>query len=140
MKTINVTIVSAEKELYSGDVQFFAATAITGEIGVYPNHMPILTLLKPGQVRLTLSEGKEEVFWISGGILEVQPEQIIVLADSAERAEALDTKTAEEAMRKAEELISARDSSEDFDYEQAQTELSIARSQLDALNRLKQFK
>ncbi len=140
MKTINVTIVSAEKELYSGDVTFFAGTAVTGEIGVYPGHLPVLTLLKPGQVRLTLSDEKEEVFWISGGILEVQPNQIIVLADSAERASDVDSAAAQKAVEKAEQLLKEAGSSEDFDFEQAQTELSIARSQLDAVNRMKQFR
>ncbi len=135
MKTIKVTIVSAEKELYSGDVTFFAGTAVTGEIGVYPGHVPTLAMLKPGQVRLTLEGDKEEVFWISGGLLEVQPTQIIVLADSAERAGDLDLEAAQKAKAEADKMMSSQD--KEFDSAQAQMELNIAKSQLDAINRLK---
>ena len=139
MKTINVTIVSAEKELYSGDVTFFAGTAVSGEIGVYHGHVPMLALLKPGQVRLTFADGKEDVFWISGGIVEVQPNQIIVLSDSAERADALDEAAVEALREKTRKLWDDKEKGS-FDVEQAQTELSIATSQLDAINRLKNLK
>ncbi len=137
MKTINVTVVSAEKELYSGVATFFAATAITGEIGVYPGHVPTLAQLKAGQVRLTLDNGKEEVFWISGGLLEVQPQEIIVLADSAERAKDLDEAAVKRAQEEARKAIESGGKS--LDIEKALIELTLAQSQLDAVNRLKSF-
>lgn len=137
MKTINVTVVSAEKELYSGVATFFAATAITGEIGVYPGHVPTLAQLKAGQVRLTLENDKEEVFWISGGLLEVQPQEIVVLADSAERAKDLDAAAVQKAQEEARKAIESGGQS--LDIEKALIELTLAQSQLDAVNRLKSF-
>lgn len=137
MKTINVTVVSAEKELYSGVATFFAATATTGEIGVYPGHVPTLAQLKAGQVRLTLENGKEEVFWISGGLLEVQPQEIIVLADCAERAKDLDAAAVQKAQEEARKAIASGGQS--LDIEKALIELTLAQSQLDAVNRLKSF-
>ncbi len=138
MKTINVTVVSAEKELYAGVATFFAATAVTGEIGVYPGHVPTLAQLKAGQVRLTLEDGKEEVIWISGGLLEIQPQEIIVLADSAERAKDLDAAAVEKARAEAKAVLESGAKS-DLDIEKALIELSLAKSQLDAVNRLKSF-
>ncbi len=135
MKTIKVTIVSADKELYAGTAAFFAATAVTGEIGVYPGHVPTLAHLKPGQVRIELENGTKEVFWISGGILEVQPQEVIVLADSAERAEDLDQAAVEKA--KAEAKAAIESGKPELDIEQALIELNLAKSQLDAVNRLK---
>lgn len=135
MKTIKVTIVSAEKELYSGTAVFFAVTAITGEIGVYPGHVPTLAHLKPGQVRLELENGTKEVFWISGGILEVQPNEVIVLADSAERAADLDQAAVEKARAEAKAVLDS--GKPELDIEKALIELTLAKSQLDAVNRLK---
>ncbi len=135
MKTINVTIVSAEKELFAGVASFFTATAITGEIGVYPGHVPTLAQLKPGQVRLTLENGTEEVFWISGGLLEIQPQAVIVLADCAERAKDLDAAAVEKA--KAEARAAIESGKPELDIEKALVELTLAKSQLDAVNRLK---
>lgn len=136
MSHIKVTIVSAEKELYSGNVTFFAGTSDSGELGVYRGHLPMIALLKPGQVRLTLEDGSEDVFWVSGGVMEVQPDEIIVLANSAERADALDQAAAERLEKKTK--LALRDKNqEDFDAERALVELNIARSQLDALKRLK---
>lgn len=135
MKTIKVTIVSAEKELFAGVASFFAATAITGEIGVYPGHVPTLAQLKPGQVRVTLENGTEEVFWISGGLLEIQPQEVIVLADSAERAKDLDAVAVEKA--KADARATIESGKPELDFEKALLELSLAKSQLDAVNRLK---
>lgn len=135
MKTINVTIVSAEKELYTGVASFFAATAVTGEIGVYPGHVPTLAQLKPGQVRLTLENGTEEVFWVSGGLLEIQPQEVIVLADSAERAKDLDAAAVAKARAEANAAIES--GKPELDVEKALIELTLAKSQLDAVNRLK---
>ena len=134
MKTINVTIVSAEKELFTGVASFFAATAVTGEIGVYPGHVPTLAQLKPGQVRLTLENGTEEVIWVSGGLLEVQPNEVIVLADSAERAKDLDVTAVAKA--KADARAAIESGKPELDVEKALIELSLAKSQLDAVNRL----
>lgn len=135
MKTIKVTIVSAEKELYKGTAAFFTATAVTGEIGVYPGHVPTLAQLKPGQVRIDLENGTKEVFWISGGLLEVQPSEVIVLADCAERAADLDAAAVEKA--KAEARAAIESGKPDLDIEKALIELNIAKSQLDAVNRFK---
>ena len=134
MKTINVTIVSAEKELFTGVASFFAATAVTGEIGVYPGHVPTLAQLKPGQVRLTLENGTEEVIWVSGGLLEIQPHEVIVLADSAERAKDLDAAAVAKAQAEAKAAIES--GKPELDVEKALIELSLAKSQLDAVNRL----
>ena len=135
MKSIKVTIVSAEKELYTGTAAFFTATAVTGEIGVYPGHVPTLAQLKPGQVRIDLENGTKEVFWISGGLLEVQPSEVIVLADCAERAVDLDAPAVEKA--KAEARAAIESGKPDLDIEKALIELNIAKSQLDAVNRFK---
>lgn len=134
MKTINVTIVSAEKELFTGVASFFAATAVTGEIGVYPGHVPTLAQLKPGQVRLVLENGTEEVIWVSGGLLEIQPHEVIVLADSAERAKDLDAAAVAKAQAEAKAAIES--GKPELDVEKALIELSLAKSQLDAVNRL----
>ena len=134
MKTINVTIVSAEKELFTGVASFFAATAVTGEIGVYPGHVPTLAQLKPGQVRLVLENGTEEVIWVSGGLLEIQPHEVIVLADSAERAKDLDAAAVARAQAEAKAAIES--GKPELDVEKALIELSLAKSQLDAVNRL----
>ncbi|MHC5225258.1 F0F1 ATP synthase subunit epsilon [Ignatzschineria sp. LJL83] len=134
MKTINVTIVSAEKELFTGVASFFAATAVTGEIGVYPGHVPTLAQLKPGQVRLVLENGTEEIIWVSGGLLEIQPHEVIVLADSAERAKDLDAAAVAKAQAEAKAAIES--GKPELDVEKALIELSLAKSQLDAVNRL----
>ena len=88
--TIHVDIVSAETELYSGLAEMVFAPAIMGEVGIAPRHAPLVTRLKPGEVRLQLPEGKEESFFVSGGILEIQPHVVTILSDSASRTEDLD--------------------------------------------------
>ncbi len=135
MKTLAINIVSAENSLFKGEATFLVASGIMGELGIYPGHMSLLTKLKPGQVRVTLDSGHEEVFWVSGGILEVQPNEVIILADAGERAadldEALVVKATEEAKMK---IKHAKDQ---FDIARATSELSEFTSKLDAISRLR---
>ena len=101
MSTIRVQIVSAEKDLFDGEATLVVATAVYGEIVILPNHAPLLAELKPGQVRLHLEDGTETVFYNSGGFLEVQPNLIIILADTAMRAENVDEASAMAAKERA---------------------------------------
>lgn len=137
MNTMHVAIVSAEKELFSGEVTFFAGTSISGELGIYPGHLPLLTQLVPGQVRLKTASGNEDIFWISGGILEIQPNQIIVLAESAERADSLDEAEAKAARDRVESML--RKHEEDFDFAKAQTELREISAKIDAIERYRKI-
>lgn len=130
----HVTVVSADQQLFNGDVQALVATAQTGEIGVLAGHTPLIANLKAGQVRLTLADGSEQVLYVSGGILEVQAKQTIVLADDAARAEALN----EENIRKAQELAQERLKDKNLsrsDYDQAEAILLQTVAQLAALRR-----
>ncbi len=140
---LKVAIVSAEKELYIGEAEMLIATAEFGEIGILPGHTPLLAQLKPGQVRVILDthkdaigNDKEEVFYISGGSIEVQPNAVTVLADTAERASDLDEAAAQEAMRAAEKTLSEQH--EDFDYAKARIELAHAAAQLQAIQKLRE--
>lgn len=133
--TIHVDIVSAEKEIFSGLVEAVFATATMGEIGIYPRHTPLLTTLKPGQVRVQISEGKEEHFYVSGGMLEVQPHVVTVLADTALRAEDVDEAAAMAAKEAAERSIADNVAAEDF--AEAQAQLSEAMAQLRSIERMR---
>lgn len=135
MTTIRCNIVSAEAEIYSGDVTMVVASGEEGELGIAPSHIPLLTRLKPGQVRLHLEGGEEQFFFVSGGILEVQPEVVTVLADTALRAEDIDEAKAKQAKQAAEKALGER--GETTDTAQAQTQLAEAQAQLDALSRLR---
>lgn len=137
MNTMFVSIVSAEKELFSGDVTFFAGTSIGGELGVYYGHLPLLTQLVPGQVRLKKADDTEEVFWISGGLLEIQPNQIIVLAESAERADDLDEAEAKAARERVESMLKKQQ--DDFNFAKAQTELREISAKIDAIERYRKI-
>ncbi|WP_077928476.1 F0F1 ATP synthase subunit epsilon [Wohlfahrtiimonas populi] len=137
MNTMHVAIVSAEKELFSGDVTFFAGTSISGELGIFPGHLPLLTQLVPGQVRLKTTNGSEDVFWISGGILEIQPNQIIVLAESAERADDLDEAEAKAARERVESMLQKQN--DDFNFAKAQTELREINAKIDAIERYRKI-
>lgn len=136
MNTLEINIVSTEKSLFSGQATFVAATGMQGELGFYPGHTPLLTLLKPGQIRVQY-ENTEEVFWVSGGILEVQPTQIIVLADSAERAADLDEALALAAKAKAESML--KNQTSEFNVTKATAELLEITSQLEAIDRLRKL-
>ena len=133
--TIHVDIVSAETELYSGLVEMVFAPAIMGEVGIAPRHAPLVTRLKPGEVRLKLSEGKEESFFVSGGILEVQPHVVTILSDSATRTEDLDEAAVLEAKEEAERAFHDREGEIDFDHVQQQ--MIEARAKYEALQKLR---
>lgn len=133
--TIHVDIVSAEEEIFSGPARMVFAPAEMGEVGIAPRHAPLLTRLKPGEVRVQAPEGGEESFYVSGGMLEVQPHVVTVLADVALRAHDLDEAQALEAKRRAEEELAQRTS--EFEYAQARAQLAEAMAQLRALERLR---
>ncbi len=133
--TLHVDIVSAEKSIFSGTAEMVSATAELGEVGILPRHSQMLTRLKPGQVRVKLPNNREEVFWVSGGLLEVQPHVVTVLADSAERADDLDEAAAKDARDRAQRAMS--DQKSEFDYARAQAELAEAVAKLQAIDKLR---
>ncbi|MBH3086292.1 F0F1 ATP synthase subunit epsilon [Serratia marcescens] len=129
--TYHLDVVSAEKQMFSGLVQKIQVTGSEGELGIFPGHAPLLTAIKPGMVRIVKQHGEEEFIYLSGGILEVQPSVVTVLADTAIRGTDLDEARALEAKRKAEEHIrSSRSSHGDVDYAQASAELAKAIAKL----------
>jgi F-type H+-transporting ATPase subunit epsilon len=137
--TIHVDIVSAEGEIFSGVAEMVYAPAAMGEVGIAPRHTPLVTQLKPGEVRVDTGGGKDmQHFYVSGGILEIQPHVVTVLADTAIRAADLDEAAAEEAKRRAEEAMADR--SAEFEYAKAQAELAEAVAQLRAIERIRKGK
>jgi F-type H+-transporting ATPase subunit epsilon len=135
MSTIRCDIVSAEAEIFHGDVQMVVATGEIGELGIAPRHAPLITRLKPGYVRVTLVGGEQQEFYISGGILEVQPQVVSVLADTAIRAADLDEAKAKAAKDEAERILAGRGEAQDL--AEAQQALMQATAQLQALERLR---
>ena len=136
--TIHVDIVSAEKTLYSGSAEVVIAPGQRGELGIYPRHTPLLTTLKPGSVRIKVpNQVEEELIYVSGGILEVQPNVVTILSDSAIRGADLDEAKALEAMHAAEEAM--KDKAATIDYAQAQIELAQAVAQLAAIKKLRKL-
>jgi len=133
--TLHVDIVSAEAEIFSGTATMVFAPAEMGEVGIAPRHAPLVTRLKPGEVRVQTQEGDEMSFFVSGGMLEVQPHVITVLADTAIRADDLDEAQATEAKVRAEKMLS--DKSADLDYAKAQAELAQSIAQLNAIKKLR---
>ena len=133
--TIHVDIVSAEQEVYSGLAEMLFAPAEQGEVGIAPRHAPLITRLKPGEVRVKISDKESQEFYVSGGFLEVQPHLVTVLADTALRAHDIDEAQALQAKARAEEMLS--DKSGKIDYAIAQAELSQAVTQLRTLDRLR---
>ncbi|MCH8140061.1 MAG: F0F1 ATP synthase subunit epsilon [Gammaproteobacteria bacterium] len=133
--TIHCDIVSAEKEIFSGRITMISATGTIGELGILPGHAPLLTGIRPGPVRLTMENGEEEVFFASGGYLEVQPGVVTILADTAARAEDLDEAAAIEAQEAAERAI--QDQAADFDFSLAASQLANAMAQQRTLEELK---
>jgi F-type H+-transporting ATPase subunit epsilon len=137
--TMHVDVVSAERSLFSGVVEFLVAPAAMGEVGIYPRHAPMITRIKAGSVRLKLPDrDEEELIYVSGGLLEVQPLVVTILADTAVRGKDLDEVKALEAKQRAEEAM--RDRSAAIDYAQAQAELAEAVAQLHAIQRLRKQK
>ena len=133
-KTIQVDIVSAEEQIFSGEAYMVYAPAIMGEVGIAPRHTPLITPLKPGAVRLDVGDGKEEFFFISGGILEVQPHLVTVLSDTAIRAADLNEAAALEAKKRAEDALA--DQQSDMDVAKARAEIAAAAAQIAAINKL----
>jgi F-type H+-transporting ATPase subunit epsilon len=133
--TIRCDIVSAEEEIFHGNAQMVIATGELGELGIAPRHAPLITRLKPGQVRVLLEDGEEQFFYVSGGILEVQPQVVTVLADTAIRARDLDEAAARRAKEEAERMLADR--SDALEVAQAQAQLAQAVAQLQALDRLR---
>ena len=134
-QTIRVDIVSAEAEIYHGDAVMVVATGELGELGITPRHAPLITRLKPGHVDVVLAGGERQQFWVSGGILEVQPQVITVLADTAARASDLDEASALRAKKEAEDALANR--TDAVDIAEAQAKLVEAMTQLQALERLR---
>lgn len=135
MKTIELDIVSAESSVFKGEVRFVSVTGQVGELGIYPGHAPLLTALKPGQIHAILKDGKEEVFYMSGGMLEIQPNMISVLADTALRADDLDEAAVVSAKLAAEKILHER--TEGMEYSRALAELAEAAAQLRAISILR---
>ena len=127
MATFNLTIVSAELKIFEGEVKQIQATGVEGELGILPGHTPLLTAIKPGIVKLTLQDGNEEVIYVSGGFLEVQPNIVTVLADVAIRGSELDADRIREAKRKAEENIVSHASDVDHDLLVAKLSKELAK-------------
>ena len=134
--TIHVDVVSAEEMIFSGEAEFVALPGEAGELGIYPMHTPLITRIKPGAVRIKLPGKTEEEFvFVAGGLLEVQPGTVTVLADTAIRGHDLDEAKATEAKKMAEEALVNQESK--VDYAKAQAELSVAIAQLAAIQRLR---
>ena len=135
-KTFHVDIVSAEESVYSGEATMVIAPGASGELGILPEHVPLLTLIKPGVIRIRTAEGsEEEVIYVSGGMMEVQPDGVTVLADTSVRAHDLDEAKAMEAERLAKDAIANR--SGQMEVAQAQAELAEAAAQIAAIRKLR---
>jgi F-type H+-transporting ATPase subunit epsilon len=137
MTTVNMRldIVSAEKEIFSGLVEMVFATGIMGELGIAPGHAPLITALKPGEIRAILPDQKEELFYVSGGMLEVQPYIVTVLADTVLRADDIDEAAALAAKEKAEKELAGKPS--EVNFAKANAELAEAVAQIQAARKLK---
>ncbi|MDJ1138626.1 F0F1 ATP synthase subunit epsilon [Marinicella sp. X102] len=135
MATIQCDIVSAEKAIYSGEVAMVVASGVAGELGIAPRHAPLITQLKPGEVRVLFEDGTEQDFYVSGGILEVQPHLVSVLADTAVRADDIDEAAAIQAKEEAERLL--KDTDKRQDLARVQADLAKAVAQIQAITRLK---
>jgi len=135
--TIHVDVVCAEEQIFSGLAEFVVLPGEAGELGIYPKHTPLITRIKPGAVRIKVAGKTEEEFvFVAGGILEVQPNTVTVLADTAIRGRDLDEAKANEVKKMAEEAMANRET--DIDFAVAQTELAIALAQLAAIQKLRQ--
>jgi F-type H+-transporting ATPase subunit epsilon len=133
--TMHLDIVSAERAIFSGPVELVVASGELGELGIVAGHAPLLTVLKPGEIRVTQMGGEVEIYYVSGGILEVQPNCVSVLADSVERADCLDEAVALAAKEQAEEAMANRNA--DIDYSMASMELARAVAQIRAIQKVR---
>ena len=134
--TIHCDIVSAEQQIFSGIVEMVVATGVLGDLGVVYGHAPLLTALVPGPVRIVKPGGEEDVFYVSGGFLEVQPRVVSILADTALRANDMDEAAAEQARNEA--LVSIENQASEFDYGRASARLAEAAAQLRTLQKIRQ--
>ena len=136
-KTIHVDIVSAEQSIYSGEAAMVIAPGAGGELGILPEHIPLLARIKPGTIRILPADGgEEEIIYVSGGMMEVQPDRVTVLADTSVRAHDLDEAKAMEAERLAREALADRSGA--IDHAKAQIELAQAAAQIAAIRKLRQ--
>lgn len=135
--TIQVDVVSAEEQIFSGKAEFIALPGEAGELGVLPNHTPLISRIKPGAVRIKVpGQAHDELVFVAGGLLEIQPDQVTVLADTAIRGADLDEAKAREAKRQAQEAMANR--SKDVDYAVVQAELALAVAQLATIRKLRE--
>lgn len=136
MSTLQVNVVSAEESIFSGRARFVALPGESGELGILPGHTPLITRIKPGSVRIQTEDGQEEFVFVAGGILEVQPNVVTVLSDTAIRGKDLDEEKANEAKRNAEEAL--KNAKSDIDVAMAQSELAVMAAQIAALRKYRQ--
>jgi len=136
MNTIQVEVVSAEESIFSGPAKFVALPGEAGELGILPGHVPLITRIKPGAVRIEKADGEEEFVFVAGGILEVQPKVVTVLSDTAIRGKDLDEAKANEARKAAEEAL--KNAKSEVDLAKAQSELAIMAAQIAALHKYRQ--
>ena len=138
MNTLQVNVVSAEESIFSGRARFVVLPGENGELGIYPRHLPLITRIRPGSVRIRMEDGKEEFVFVAGGILEVQPDCVTVLSDTAIRGKDLDEEKANTAKRQAEEAL--KNAKTGFDVAMAQSELAVMAAQIAALRKYRQKK
>ncbi|MDO9403192.1 MAG: F0F1 ATP synthase subunit epsilon [Polaromonas sp.] len=138
MATIHVDVVSAEESIFSGEAKFVALPGEAGELGIYPRHTPLITRIRPGSVRIEKADGTEEFVFVAGGLLEVQPDRVTVLSDTAIRGKDLDESKATEARAAAEEAL--KNAKSDIDIAMAQSELAVMAAQIAALRKYRQKK
>lgn len=136
MNTIHVDVVSAEEAIFSGEARFVALPGESGELGIYARHTPLITRIKPGTVRIEMPDGREEFVFVAGGILEVQPDCVTVLSDTAIRGADLDDQKAQEAKAAAEEAL--KNAKGELDIARAQSELAIMAAQIAALRKFRE--
>ncbi len=138
MSTIHVDVVSAEESIFSGEAKFVALPGEAGELGIYPRHTPLITRIKPGAVRIEKADGSEEFVFVAGGVLEVQPNTVTVLSDTAIRGKDLDEAKAVSAKAAAEDAL--KNAKNDIDIAMAQSELAVMAAQIAALRKYRQKK
>ncbi len=133
--TVHCDIVSAEEEIFSGLIEFVSITGSLGDLGITPGHAPLLTEIKPGPVELRKQGGEEEIFYVSGGFVEIQPSKVTIMADTAMRAHDMNEAAAEEARKQAEQALS--DKNAEFEYSRATTQLAEAAAQLRTIQQIR---
>jgi F-type H+-transporting ATPase subunit epsilon len=138
MATIHVDVVSAEESIFSGEAKFVSLPGEMGELGIFPRHTPLITRIRAGSVRIEMADGSEEFVFVAGGILEVQPNLVTVLSDTAVRGKDLDEEKANQAKRAAEEAL--KNAKGELDIAKAQSELAVMAAQIAALRKYRQKK